>query len=346
MTLAPTTLHTLKHQIKYIHSLSFPDYFSIVEDQHPELAETFDFDRLDTWIYNRRYDSPGDIAAHAHGRGDTYRAQRFAQPLSRPNVRELIEFIEQDSPRLVVDILGGNGHLSRVRNLLSDSLSLAAPYIITSDLDGDQIRSALDMGLPSIRQPAQETLFLSDTFDAVVFAYGTHHIPVLDRTSAWTEARRILKPGGRVVIQDYAIGTPTVNWYSRVIGLGAIAGHEFEHFTEAGLLDDLNGLGFSDVRACYMDDSFVSHGDTGQDALVAGIQHIVALYGLVKLVPLSDKAEKWLELLDELSHYFTIPADIGGSQLPRSIMVRAMSDGGFEAVFPRVALVVTGLKTA
>ena len=333
-----------ENRFDYINSHSFSAYFSLIEEQHPRLVKTFDWDRLDTWIRNRRNDPSTDFQSHGHGRGHMYRAQRVAQPLSRPNVRELIALLELDAPEIALDIVGGNGHMTRVRGMLADSLSSAPPYLITSDLDGDQISSALQSGLPAIRQPTQETLFRRDTFDAVLFAYGTHHIPVGERKSAWVETERILKPNGRVVIQDFATGTPTADWYSQILDRGTMTGHDFEHFTEEELSEELRNLGFSDVQACYMDDSFVSYGHSEQEVLIAGLQHIATLFGLVKLAPPNGQAERWLELLGELEHYFTIPAELGDSRLPRAITVKELKDGRFEAVFPRIALVVTGRK--
>lgn len=49
---------------------------------------------------------------------------------------------------------------------------------------------------------AQNLPFADGEFDAVTFATVLHHIPVAQRGAALSEARRVLRPGGRVVIVE------------------------------------------------------------------------------------------------------------------------------------------------
>src|SRR5258708_3078710 len=91
------------------------------------------------------------------------------------------------------------------------------PMIITSDASSSMTVDALAQSLPAIRQPAQHLLLKDCSVHGALFAYGTHHIAPEDRPSAFREACRVLKPGCRVVIQDFEENTPTARWYSEFL---------------------------------------------------------------------------------------------------------------------------------
>jgi ubiquinone/menaquinone biosynthesis C-methylase UbiE len=85
---------------------------------------------------------------------------------------------------------------------------------------------------------AQSLPFADDEFDAVAFAAVLHHIPSAQRDVAMSEARRVLRPGGRVLIVELVP--------ARLVA-GIVPLHRY------GLdLDDcgrlLRATGFGDVR--------------------------------------------------------------------------------------------------
>lgn len=328
----------------YINSQSVSDYLRMIESEHPKLYSTIDIDAVDEWSKRRSHDISTGFQSHGAGRGHFYRAQRAARPLSRPNVAELFRLLEAASPAKIVDLIGGNGHMAHVRELLKPLLGNTAPTIITSDLDSHQIVSALEQGRPAIRQPAQDTLFSNESYDAALFAYGTHHIPPSERQSAWDEAYRILRTGGRLVVQDFEEHSPTAKWYSEVLHTGTTTAHDFVHFDESTLAYQLHKSGFKNIEMHYIDDSFVIEGATEIDALITGIEHILTLFGVVNLFPDVPSESKWLKIIEDLKPYFELPAKHARFALAHKVKVKRQVSGGFQAIYPRVSLVATAWK--
>ncbi len=324
-------------------SLGTELYLSRVLNEHAQLSKLIDMEMITPWLQRRNLDLPNEFGSHDVERGDLYRKERESFPMSRPNIQKLVEVIETDNPKIVYDLIGGNGHLATIRQSMSEQLG-DSPLFITSDAEHSQIMSAVQKQLPAIRQPAQDTIFLSGSADAVFFAYGTHHIPVVDRPGCWREAHRILKKGGRVVVQDFENESSTAKWYSEVIHKWSLSGHDYDHFNQSEMVTDLSQCGFVDVSSCQIDDSFVVRGKTKDLALADGIKHICTLFGLVKLMPEVDSTASWLKVLDLLSDYFVIPSAMSANTIASEIKVTQVSDEVFEAIFPRVSIVATGVK--
>jgi ubiquinone/menaquinone biosynthesis C-methylase UbiE len=51
---------------------------------------------------------------------------------------------------------------------------------------------------------AQNLPYLDDTFDRVLSAFMYHHVPAPDRAAMLSEVRRVLAPGGRLHLVDFA----------------------------------------------------------------------------------------------------------------------------------------------
>jgi ubiquinone/menaquinone biosynthesis C-methylase UbiE len=54
----------------------------------------------------------------------------------------------------------------------------------------------------------QDLPFGDGSFDAVIYSYSLHHVPVDEIPTALREARRVLRPGGRLVVVEPAIDPP------------------------------------------------------------------------------------------------------------------------------------------
>ncbi|MFO0887959.1 MAG: methyltransferase domain-containing protein [Isosphaeraceae bacterium] len=275
-----------------------------------------------------------DFQGHGGGRGDVYRDGQSRQPLARAHgVAKLFDLVTPPGDRLrpwhvVADLLGGNGTLAHIISLL---LRDQAPRVVTSDLSRDQVRSALGRGLPALRQPAQRTHFADGAIDGAVFAYGTHHIPAADRPAALAEANRMLRPGARVVVQDFEEGTPTARWYSEALDRFTGTGHDCVHFSRDGMSRLLADAGFVGVELHEVDDSFHIVGGSPEGALRDALHHVVAMFGMVRIPPaVLDDQDR---LLDLLRPYF-----------PGEPTVRPVPDGRYLAILPRVALVAVGTK--
>src|SRR5690606_418049 len=80
--------------------------------------------------------------------------------------------------------------------------------LLAGDISGSMVAAALADGLPAVRQRADQLLLRDDVLDAVLIAYGSHHIAPSQRPRALSEAYRVLVPGGRVALHDFASDSP------------------------------------------------------------------------------------------------------------------------------------------
>ena len=100
------------------------------------------------------------------------------------------------APRAVLEIAAGTGAVARA---LAPGLSPDACYVVT-DLNQPMLDYAASRQPPDSRiawrqADAQALPFDDAAFDLVLCQFGAMFFP--DRTSAYREARRVLKPGGR-----------------------------------------------------------------------------------------------------------------------------------------------------
>lgn len=65
-------------------------------------------------------------------------------------------------------------------------------------------RAGVDVGFDVA--PAQQLPFAESSFDVILNTLALHHLPKPSRYQAMGEMRRVLKPGGRVLIEDFAEG--------------------------------------------------------------------------------------------------------------------------------------------
>lgn len=72
---------------------------------------------------------------------------------------------------------------------------------------------------------AEQLPYPDETFDVVVSSLALHHIPPESRPAAVREMRRVLKPGGRLLIADFR---PSRNRLVRRI-MGTLGGHAMQH---------------------------------------------------------------------------------------------------------------------
>ena len=87
---------------------------------------------------------------------------------------------------------------------------------------------------------AQDLPFDDDSFDTIASSYAVHHIPAAARPAAFAEMRRVLRPGGRLLIADFRPPTNRIGAHL----IGGVAGPAMAHnpierlaglITDAGL---------------------------------------------------------------------------------------------------------------
>lgn len=285
-------------------------------------------------------------------RGAAYRGRQLAVPRAREygDLRVFTELAQRlggfSFKQVGLDVIGGNGTTARnAANLLPLE---SAPYIIAGDPCLDMVDDALAHHLPAVWQCAQETQFADDSLDFVIGSRGFHHVSADARAAVFTEARRILKRRGVVLVVDFEEGSPTARWYSEGLDRYTNTGHRFPHFRRAEFLNLLTDAGFREVDVFELYDPFRFWADTAEGARNALLEHLVGMFGMVKLRQASGETERdyWGRVNRTIAPWCTFTAGevaFDAEALPR-LSVFQEDDQRWRAEFPRVALCAIGIK--
>jgi len=354
-----TTAPVLKDTLA-VPGMTAPQYMSWLEGHHPRLASLLDPNIVKDWDrLANHFIGLGEVPGHLEfteepekGRGYAYRTGQKRYPLARATgYKAIFELLHAGtlgmSPRsVVVDCLGGNGTLWRASRVLLPAFR--QPYLISADPSADMILDAIRQDIPALRQAAQVTLFTSSVVDAAFFGYGLHHIHPSDRLGTLREAFRYLKPGGLIVLHDFEEGTPTARWYSEGLDRYTATGHKFAHFTATEYRELLRDAGFTSVNVFPMYDPFVFIGDNAEAVRFELLNHLVEMFGMVKLA--RSPEESRLQFSDRieatLSPFATFDAgDVAFAPAAfRRFVIFQEKPGLWRAEFPRIALMATAHK--
>lgn len=340
--------------IEYLPGRTVADYLNECQLKHPALYARLSLDRV---LANREIFQEIDSMSTTFegsdkgGRGDSYRQTQVRYPLARTvGIKSLFDMLNPAngswSPdRYILDVLGGNGTLTRTMRMMTQPDQM--PEIFTGDSAGSMVTDALARGFPAVRQLAQSLLLADKTMDGVVYAYGTHHVPESDRLTALAEAHRVLRPGGRVLVQDFVENSPTARWYSEILDKYTTTGHDCVHFTEAGVRTLLEDAGFGNVCVTKVYDPCIIWADSEDQAWIELLKYLVDLFSLEGLRPHDGASgpEHWRMVREIISPYaeHLMDGDAMGQLDP---IKTARHNGRYTAELPRVALVATGDKQA
>lgn len=334
-----------KHQ-EIVESLEY------LKARFPEVHGLLDTGRTDHAEYLDRV-GHSDFEGEAEGgRGHFYNLAQANPTVRVRGIEQLFKFLGRFrtdllSPQFVVlDVLGGDGVVARsLRTILPDD---CPPRIITGDVACQMVRAARAHDLAAVLQPAEYLILKDASVDAVLLAYGTHHIAESDRQQAVCEGHRVLKPGGAFVLHDFEESGPMARWFTEVVDVYTVTGHRCKHFTAAEMRHYLESAGFVDVEVCHMYDPFVLLAPTESEARDALSDYLLNMYGLVNLRARhgADAARK--TVFELASGYFTYDYEALG--LPKTFGCTAISCGetarGWQIEMPRVALVASGRKAS
>jgi SAM-dependent methyltransferase len=337
--------------LAYLPGMSLYDYLQHMKRAHPGVLDILDMDLLDglgseAWV-NEANEFEDDTG---NGRGASYRRAQYDDSARQTGiVRILAELADPDTGVLgtVLDVLGGDGLVARAWRRLNGSNHDTPIPIITGDISGQMVSSALRFGLPAVRQPANCLLHRSGVLDGVMLAYGTHHLSRAERADAVVEAMRVLKSGGRLALHDFETKSAASRWFQNVVAPYSRAGHDYEHFTEDEMFDYCDQAGFVDIRVCTMYDPIIVNGDSAQSALDGLAEYMSFMYGLVLVeeveVDLLTARERVIEFMRETFCYSAGELPPDASDGVRTLTVRKR-EKFYQAELPRVALLATGRK--
>ena len=265
-----------------------------------------------------------------------------------------LEVEQVDGEAIIVDLLAGNGTFSRVcKSLLSHKSHLTIGVDVSKTMVADSMQRSESV----INCHYSDPILADQIADGVVSAYGTHHIDESDRNVFYQTAKRLVKPGGKVVIQDFCEGTPTEKWYSEVIDTYRVAGHKYKHFTEESLRKGLKSV-FNNVDLAYSYDPFCMEFDSDcndEESVIKSFYiYLISLFSLEKLLPNGvsynsltsyDNSQFWKSIHSILEPHFTFNStDLNSlvccGDAPVCNKITVFREGGkLKIVAPRVALI-------
>jgi SAM-dependent methyltransferase len=333
------------------------DHIEYLKYRHPLVHE-----RLDKSVINNtnelvlRARRVSQIQGHGDfdddERGAAYRAGQLVAPRAREyGDRKIFAEVERrlggfNFKQVGLDVIGGNGTTARVAaNLLP---LVNRPTIIAGDPNLDMVNDALARGHSAVWQSAQETMFADKSLDFVIGSRGFHHVSPDARAAAFGEARRILRPGGVVLVVDFEEGSPTARWYSEGLDIHTNTGHRFSHFQREELMSLLIGAGFSEPSVFEIYDPFRFWADTAEGARDTLLRHVIGMFGMVRLPRNSDETERqyWARIDRTVAPWCTFGADemAFDPEALRRLSVFQEADGTWRAEFPRIALCAAGIR--
>jgi len=125
----------------------------------------------------------------------------------RTSQSAIIELAEIKPHHTVLDVGGGTGRVA------VQMIPIAQSTII-ADSALKMIREAQKKGIIAINANAEQLPFKDGTFDRIIMVDALHH--VVDQRQTLDELRRLLKPGGMLVIEEPDIH----HWLVKLIALG------------------------------------------------------------------------------------------------------------------------------
>ncbi len=134
--------------------------------------------------------------------------------------------------RDVLDVPSGGGYL--------DAYLPAGTRLRACDFSVGFVAEGADLASP------EHLPFADGSFDAVLSLTGLHHVPAARQDAFLAECRRVLRPGGRLVVGEVLAGSPVDGFLNGFVHRHNSQGHEGVFF-DAGFLPRLEAAGFGET---------------------------------------------------------------------------------------------------
>ena len=121
--------------------------------------------------------------------------------LGAPHAARLAVLLKLPSEGWLLDGGGGTGRASH-------PLRPRVGHLVVSDLSERMLHQAAAKNLESVRARAEQLPFREGTFDRILVVDALHHFT--DQAAAISAFARTLKPGGRIVIEEFDAGRRAV----------------------------------------------------------------------------------------------------------------------------------------
>lgn len=236
------------------------------------------------------------------GRGFNYIHSISKNPIARvETAKALLDEIPRfaDKKSIVLDLFCGNGYLENVsKNEFNDR-----DIFINSDLSPFMVEQCIRAGKTALLQPAQNLFCIrSNSADAVILAYGVHHVPLDSREEMFRESNRVLKKGGVLLFHDFEDISYGALFFKEVVHEFSKIGHDHPHFEKVKLLKMIERQGFEQIEKLNITDSISAISMSKEESLRELTTTVKEMFKL-DLLTLS-----WQETLDLISKYFPLKA--------------------------------------
>jgi demethylmenaquinone methyltransferase/2-methoxy-6-polyprenyl-1,4-benzoquinol methylase len=174
-------------------------------------------------------------------------AKRYDETRSAsPSVLAAIRDALAGAPgRRLADVGGGTGNYAA-------ALAREGWEVVVVDRSPEMLRQAAAKGLETVEGDAQQLPFEDESFDAVTMISMLHHVE--DRSRALAEARRILRPAGRLVLKGFTGEDSDSLWILDYFPCSR-SWMEATHPPRAALLEELPGAEFTSFELTDMADA-------------------------------------------------------------------------------------------
>ncbi len=182
-----------------------------------------------------------------NARGHLYNEASSSCPRARQRERDaVIDRMALRPGQHVLDAPAGGGYLADgIRRRCGGQVD------VTCVEPAERFSQAIGTEHIVVVKPLAQTGLPGGSFDAVASLAGLHHI--VDRNSVYREWRRLLKPGGRLVVADVQDGTGTGDFLNGFVDQHTPGGHQGVFFTDGELTQRLKECGFGEVTEDLID---------------------------------------------------------------------------------------------